>query len=303
MISFLASFSLLDCSEILAGALVAVGCIGELVLVFRKAPSGENELKVFEKRKHVLERVFVCMVAIGVTLELGLLPASLGEVVELQNTNLVLRSNVAALELQVAQTSNNVVKIDPLNQRIAELSAIVRIRVRGRNHVELATSGSRIAVLSLCDRFVDIPSIVSGNRHPHPINLANFAVLESDRFELVKSEQFISPVANPDFHEYLMRFHSDLFSEGDLSGNLVLRTNCPTGKDLNNAKIIWCSVKFLPHDSEIIEGVVIVTANSDVRKAFMIPQQENFRLDPDRPDAEWDYFGLISTNGFPLEVK
>ncbi len=147
----LSSFGVTGWIALGAAALVAIGCTGELFLIFRAppeekaqttpdeaaglpAPSQPIELaqaaeplarneetekrKKWEKQKHFWERVFVAMVAIGVTAELCNLPVELKEVADLNATNLVLRSNVAdintanlvlrsnvaALEIQSAET-------------------------------------------------------------------------------------------------------------------------------------------------------------------------------------------------------
>ena len=159
MFSFLEGFPLLACSEILAALLVAIGCIGELILVFQKPPLKEEESRAFEKRKHFLERVFVCMVAIGVTMELALLPLSLREsarlnkeagdarklaaesnerskqldlariglenqLEELYSTNLVLEKQVVALQITLEKTTNVVANIRPRQLTIDQMDRL-----------------------------------------------------------------------------------------------------------------------------------------------------------------------------------
>jgi len=78
---------------------------------FQKAPLKEEELKAFEKRKHISERVFVCMVAVGVTMELIMVPISLHETAQLferitQADERTAEAKKQAAELKVISSSN-----------------------------------------------------------------------------------------------------------------------------------------------------------------------------------------------------
>lgn len=136
MLSFLESFPLLACCDMLAASLVAIGCIGELRLVFQKTPLRIEEFKAFEEKKHFRERVFVCMVAIGVTMELALLPLSLGESARLHKEAAEARRLAAAsnersgrlelarigLEKQLTETKSQLASAEArLNQSLLDL--------------------------------------------------------------------------------------------------------------------------------------------------------------------------------------
>lgn len=104
------SFSGWARAEIGAAILVAVGCVGEMYWLFKKGPSKEAWLKheEFERKKTQRERLFAFIVAFGVSVEVVTLIHSLKESGELNlqvqslvSTNLVLRSNVAALEIKL----------------------------------------------------------------------------------------------------------------------------------------------------------------------------------------------------------
>lgn len=104
-----ALFSAWEWSEIVAAGFVAIGCIGEMYWVFKKGPPKEECLKHedFERKRTKREQLFAVVVAIGVTIELIALPHGLIESANLQikvetleSANLVLRSNVAILELK-----------------------------------------------------------------------------------------------------------------------------------------------------------------------------------------------------------
>lgn len=90
------------CWEIIAAALVAVGCGGEWYLFQNAAKEGHESLR----RRRELQ--FIAVVAIGVTLEfialIHAIPEALRrerEIRQLESNNLVLRSNVVTLELML----------------------------------------------------------------------------------------------------------------------------------------------------------------------------------------------------------
>jgi len=80
--------------EIFGALLVAIGCIGELWLICIKPPKGIGKLKNFERKKHFREKIFVGMVALGVSMELIALPSSLSEVQQLKKVNLELEAKI-----------------------------------------------------------------------------------------------------------------------------------------------------------------------------------------------------------------
>jgi hypothetical protein len=139
--------------EIVAAALVAIGCSGEWWL--HHHPAGREKIERDEHLK--LESRFIAMVSYGVIIELFALGHSIKEGKQLEDKvesgkvlvaaigmtnaqlvtdNLVLRSNVVALELQVLETSNNVVKDNPLNQPIKSIDAEVYLFISGTNFIE-----------------------------------------------------------------------------------------------------------------------------------------------------------------------
>jgi len=114
--SVVSHFSTLGWIEILAAAFVAVGCIGELILVFQKSPPETEAAKIFEKKKHRLERVFVFMVAIGVSVELLVLPFGLREAARFNE--IASRANERAANIE----SNNAV-LFTIGERAKESAA------------------------------------------------------------------------------------------------------------------------------------------------------------------------------------
>jgi hypothetical protein len=103
--------------------------------------------KISKPKEELLERFFVTLIASGVTLELVALPISLWESAKVAETaakaneraanvesnNLVLRSNLAALELRLIEATNEITKIDPVNLPISSVKANVMLVAQGTN--------------------------------------------------------------------------------------------------------------------------------------------------------------------------
>jgi hypothetical protein len=83
----LASFSWWGWFEIVAATLLSIGCVGERVLLSQEAPLKDERLRVLEKKKYLRKRVFVCLLAIGVTMELFSLPVGLHDTANLDINN------------------------------------------------------------------------------------------------------------------------------------------------------------------------------------------------------------------------
>jgi hypothetical protein len=87
------------------------------------------------------------------------------------------------------------------------------------------------------------------------------------------------PGGQPGFHEYALQFHPATSSDLDI----------PVGKkakSINEIKAIFISLNFLPHDSEILDGVVRVDVNN-FKRVFRIPPQTN---------APLEIFEIVTTN-------
>jgi hypothetical protein len=96
------SFSSWDWVDISSTGLVVIGCIGEIWVFFIKEPFNPTNCSYFEShKKRLIEVLSACVLTIGVIGELIALPKSLKEISDLNENNLVLRSNVAALEIRV----------------------------------------------------------------------------------------------------------------------------------------------------------------------------------------------------------
>ena len=202
---------------------------------------------------------------------------------------------------------------EPLNRPISDISAIVKIRVKGRDNVELPSSTNdspSVAAIYLCREIVSFTNVLkigmyfeptndmeihdpSGRPAREPITVPGFPMLKSDRFEVTKSSQFI--FSHPDFHEYHMLFHSDAFSDLDV---VVHKTKV---KDISKIKALWIGLKFLPHDSEILEGIAVITVN-DTRQIFFIqPQKDSYSMRDG--SSTLNDFEIVTTNVIQIVDK
>src|SRR5581483_1283370 len=85
----LSFFPVLGLAEIFASLLVSIGCCGELWTVFSKGPVDEPG----KQKRHLLEKIFICMVAMGVTVEVPCLTFGLRESAELNERTANTESN------------------------------------------------------------------------------------------------------------------------------------------------------------------------------------------------------------------
>ena len=162
LLSFPSYFSPLRWIVILAAFFVAVGCIGELVLVFQKAPSEEAALKIFEKKKRSRERVCVCLVALGISVELLALPLELREAASfnaeasesrkmaaLANERAANVEKDAALSNERAGTANRIVKQADERAALVEKEAALASELAGLANKLAGEANERAAVLEL----------------------------------------------------------------------------------------------------------------------------------------------------------
>jgi hypothetical protein len=116
--------------ELSGAVLVAVGCIGEWMLLYKKEEEGADHRR--------LEKTFAIVVAIGVTMDaIGLghaIPEALQLSRDVSKANEAASSNevqVVALKLQLAEISNNVVTNAPANLTLFAARAVITLRYAG----------------------------------------------------------------------------------------------------------------------------------------------------------------------------
>jgi|ERR1043166_4898271 hypothetical protein len=236
--------------------LVIIGVAGEVICDWSKEKGIRGRLMKF----------FGVFLVAGLLLEIGEAVKTDQQVAQLTQTNLVLRSNVVGLEFKLIQTVSNMTRINPLNLPISTITAHIRVRVKGRANLELAPWGAPyVARMFFCNELLE------GNT---PSPGAGFPPLNADRFEVIKSEQFIMPSV-PDFHEYEIQFdHADALDQIFTVGHEK------PAKAMADVKMIWTVLKFLPRGSEILQGTLVITINSTTRFLFKIPEQKDLNLQP-----------------------
>jgi len=119
-VPFFGPLSAWNCAEVLAGLLVAIGCIGEMYWLFVKGPPKEEWIrsKEFEEKRLKREKFFAIIVAVGVTSELICTGHNIHESIELQktveelrSTNLVLQSDVFAARQKTAELEKHILDV------------------------------------------------------------------------------------------------------------------------------------------------------------------------------------------------
>jgi hypothetical protein len=218
--------------DILGTSMVAIGCIGELCLLFKKAPTNAVELKAFESKKHSWERVFVGMVAIGVAMELIGVPDSLHETAELVQQNI-------KLEQQIEQTSNSVVTVDPRNQQAQSAKALVFLWTEVPNPINWRFDLNKVQIMSSKLAFGD-PDLM---RRGAP-------TLLSPIFR-IPLHPLIWDGTNLVWRIYFER-DDDVFSELETNVNVV---------EAINWRKFEIGVPFLPAGTKILKGNIRLTVN------------------------------------------
>jgi hypothetical protein len=152
--------SMSEWTLLICGILLSAGVLGEYLADHKK-----KEYPFFKKRKHLIARLIIMAIAgelfadggiffFGDRLQtiadfelgkaskdasaankqagLAILDAARASerAAITESNNLILRSNVTALEWQIAETKTNVANIDPLKQPISSISATIRLRFK-----------------------------------------------------------------------------------------------------------------------------------------------------------------------------
>jgi hypothetical protein len=226
----LAASSLFVCLEFVGRhpglLLVLIGVIGEIICDWKEMGTG---------RLARAKRISAVLLVVGLMMEFWEAAKSDNELADtkertalVESNNLVLRSNVAALELQVMEAKTNIASIDPRNANISEISAIVFFTKMGMDLNELTNLPSgRASQLSLwkderMGTVLDALTAANGDVSEYnPI----FAFGKRDR------------------RIYRMQFHF-------LNFQLAQGIEHPV-KMLDDVHLVHIDLNFLPRDSEI----------------------------------------------------
>ena len=206
------------------------------------------------------------MVSLGVIMEFFALGHSIKEGKELEenlgqleSTNLVLRANVAALEVQVSQTSNNVAGMDPRLQPVLDMSATVVFVVTGTNFSNDLTNwdAQRVARMSL---WVNEEILFLSN----PIEAETFSRSDFNIAGSPKGKIILDLGRQANSRMYGVRFHSFNFLSALRIGFSVAA--------IDNVNLLKMEFNFLPHDSKIEVGSVDLVVNSCHKMFKIFPQ-------------------------------
>jgi hypothetical protein len=256
---------------------VWVGVAGEGVEIFIKF----FRPKLYNRKKSCLDAIgavfwIVLVVALAVEF-IGNIKAM--RIADAENARLNERASkfelaAAELEQQMAQTSNNVVRIDPLKQSVSDVSAIALVEVKGVKYPDLAPGGlSGVASMMLCE---------SNSQS------SSFFPLFADNFG-----QVFSP-SNGNRRAYSLRFHMEGI-EAVFAG-IGYERPVTIISDVNFLRI---NLNFLPKNSEILGGTAEIVVNGNIRKVFQILPQTD--TNPQDGTANFPYI-VIATNLVPANI-
>ena len=227
-----------------------------------------------------IETISLALVAAGLLIEIVSSHVAYG-ISDSQNDTLNkeaadARRESKRLQLQIMETSNNVVKNDPRNANISDMSATSILIVKGEVFNDLTNDDSgRVAKMTLWKNEklgTTLDALLANNftRNDDPRPLFGYM----------------------GFREYGIRLHSFNF-------NAANGFEYPV-KMIDEVHIVHIVLNFLPRDSEIAGGRVELVVNND-HKMFTIPRQNDTNSDlgwePGFPCC------VIATNGVQSSEK
>ena len=159
---------------------------------------------------------------------------------------------------EIRLTSTNVNRIDPANLPVLNVNAFVKLRVKGNkfpdlkqwDSIPISTNwGSKRATATL-----------HGNG-PNSVLSSSIPTMIADDFGI--------GAGYPDFREYFLNFRMESVSA---AMNLPVQS---ASKTFSAANFISINVRFLPPQSEILDGYAFVVVNNSLWKLFRIYPQKN----------------------------
>lgn len=160
-------------------------------------------------------------------------------------------------------------KIDPTNLPILNINAFVKLRVKGNVFPDLTQWDS--IPLSTNWGSKKATAMLSANAPSAPIS--SIPTMVADDFGIGSGY--------PDFREYFLNFRME-----SVSAAMNLPSQ-PASKSISAANFISIDVKFLPPQSEILDGYAFVVVNNSLWKLFRIYPQKDPQLPfPNKEQAE-----------------
>ena len=169
------------------------------------------------------------------------------------------------------QTRQIAIKNAPANQLISDISATVQFRVNKTDFVELPRYGdlTRAADLWLIEPpTADVVAANGGRFNGDTM----WDLMAGTDLPILSTEHSISYSEQKGEQKYFMQFRFD-----EVWAELGLQKMKKRVNELNRVNVLRISVKYLPHDLEIIDGSVKLVVNDSVLKTFQIPRQKNNR--------------------------
>lgn len=181
--------------------------------------------------------------------------------------------------IELNRIKRNAETINPINQPVSSLSALVRIKVAGEQFPSqrlfgIPPSTNCVAWLMLCDSNIN----------------------SSFNLNALKADNYIADSGNPrpgsGYREYFLEFRE--IPHG--AALLAEAGHTRTVNSIRDVAFLQLSGWFLPRDFAIIDGSATVIINSTLRKRFFFPPQHDI--------SPFIYtvtngFVIIATNSFP----
>lgn len=268
--------------EILAALLVAGGCGGEWWLHHHPAGRRKNE----KDEHHKLESRFIAMVALGVAMEVFALGNSIREGVKLEKEvvqigttnaqlvadNLVLRSNVVALEWQTIEAKTNIARIDPINLPIKSMVLEISLKIWNPSDVNPVDSEA-----ALFGGFCKFKTKQGGD----------IAILDCKQFNnIARAIPLLGQsLSITNIRLYTMSFNWPGNGVSTRLFSTINEEDVSTKSFDSQINGLVISVPDSGSSLAIVGGSCVLTINGSIRRTFLIPKYFNeiFLINTNRP--------------------
>ena len=248
-----------------------------LVLIGVAGEGAEILLNFFAKQFHdankrgleIVEAFCWILVVIGLAWEIP-------EASKADRDAAIARLETVKLEQEMASTSTNVVRLDPLNQTVSDVAADAYVVFKGTNFDELPISNLfHVGWLGLHD------------------SETNLAVSYLGVFARLIAENF-GKILDNGHPAYYIHFHPEesirAFFENVQQPMLTATQVC------EQAKVMTVFLGFIPNNAEVLSGNAKILINGRISKRFEILPQKSFVV----PRAPWQGEDFVTLPGFTI---
>jgi hypothetical protein len=206
---------------------------------------------------------------------------------ELNNEAAEARLETAKLQAQIAQTSANVAKVDPLNQPTSGISASVVIRVNRTYSNDLPIRSiwpGRIAEMELCNAGMKSP----GWRF----------FLYADSYRRISGRSKLGVNAK-EVEKYTYFIHFDWLDIDKESYQLIGGQPFTTASLYDYVKILKFDADFIPRDADVLGGsaeLAIMGSGGFVQKRFEIAPQKPLKREGAGMNPSSSGYTIIAAN-------